>query len=148
MIVEQARHEGAYNEIVPFEGLVYRRRLVDAPGDRFEIFDVEDPRIEIAIPPNNVKGMVIQDVFAQPVADLDAHFKFPAFGVCLQFLRDANIALAIGSMLKQLAKVIAVTLGWLDLGGVLDCKESRFIAINMHLPSCCKWDHDVIAFAE
>src|ERR1700681_4231717 len=41
VIVQFARHEGTDHEIWPLEGLVYGRRLVDAPGNRLEVGDIE-----------------------------------------------------------------------------------------------------------
>ena len=60
---------------------------MDSSRDGLEVFDVEDPWIEIAVPADDIEGMVIQNVFAQSIAHFDADFKFAAFGVCFQFLR-------------------------------------------------------------
>jgi tungstate transport system substrate-binding protein len=82
------------------------------------------------------------------IADLDADFKFTAFSVSFQILRQADITLRIRRMFEQLTEVIAIALGRLDLRRIFDRKEARFIAVDMHLPGCSKWDDDVIAFAE
>ena len=43
VVIELARHERADDEVRSLEGLVHRRWLVDPPGDRFEIADIERP---------------------------------------------------------------------------------------------------------
>jgi hypothetical protein len=58
VVVELAWHEGAHDVVAAGEGLVDRRRLVDATGDRLEIADVEDVRVQVAVPADDVEGMV------------------------------------------------------------------------------------------
>jgi hypothetical protein len=95
---------------VALEGLVDGRRLVDTPGDRLEISDVEDPRIEIAVPADHVEGMVVEHVTGEPVADLDAHLELAPLGVGLQLLRGADIALTVGAC-SVIARDVAIALG-------------------------------------
>src|SRR5690625_2908531 len=57
MIVDFTRHEIADHEIISLKHLMYRRRLVDAAGDRFEIGDVERVRIQAPVPAHHVEGM-------------------------------------------------------------------------------------------
>src|SRR6266576_4534934 len=53
--------ERANHESITLEGLMNRRRLVNAPDDRLEIADVERPWIEISVPANDVQRMVIEN---------------------------------------------------------------------------------------
>ena len=84
MIVEQAWHERADHEVMSLEGLVDRRWLVDASGDGFEILDVENPWIQVTIPADYVKGMVIEYVTGDPVTHLHADFKLSPFRMRFQ----------------------------------------------------------------
>ena len=88
---------------------------MNAACDRFKIFDVEYPRIKIAIPANDIKGMVIQNMFAQSIPHFDMHFKLAALCVGLQIFRQANVALGIRGVFQHLTKFIAVTFWRLDL---------------------------------
>ena len=111
VIIEQARHEGAYHEIVPLESLVHRRGLVDPPGDRLEVVDAEDPGIQITIPANHVERVVVQDVPGEAVAHFHPHLEFAPLGVRLQLLRRANVALAVRGVLEKLPVLIPVAGG-------------------------------------
>src|SRR6185503_16879412 len=128
--------------------LMYRRRLMDAPRDGFIVFNVEDPRVKIAIPAHYVEGMIIQDVFTQSVTDLDARFELAALGMRFQIFRWTDVAFAVGRMLEHLAELIAISLGRLDLRWILNREEPRFVAVDVHLPGRAKGNDDVIALAE
>src|SRR6266540_5034288 len=130
------------------EGLMDRRRLMDASRDWLKVFDVEDPRIKITIPANDIERMVIQDMLSKPVAYLDAHFKIAAFSMCLKLFRRANVALRVWRMFEQLTEFVSIAFRGFDLRGVLDCKKACLLTIKLHLPSCPKGNHDVVAFAE
>src|SRR5258705_581834 len=56
-----ARTERADDEPISLKSLVYRRRLVNASDDRLEVVDVECPRIEVAVPADDIQRMVIED---------------------------------------------------------------------------------------
>ena len=58
VVVEQARHERADDEVRPLEGLVHRRRLVQPAGDRLEVVDGERVRVEAAVPADHVERVV------------------------------------------------------------------------------------------
>ena len=57
MEVELARNEGADDEVWALEGLMHGGWLVDTPGDWFEVGNVEDPGIFVAIPAYDVAGV-------------------------------------------------------------------------------------------
>jgi len=49
----------ADDKVVRLEGLMRRRRLVQAAGDRLEVGDVQRPRIQEAVPTDNVKRVIV-----------------------------------------------------------------------------------------
>src|SRR5690349_23266025 len=90
VIVKQSRYERADHKVMCLEGLMHRRRLMDSSGDRLEVFNVEDPWVEIAIPTHHVERMVIQKMLAKSVPYLDANFKFAALGMSFKLFGQAN----------------------------------------------------------
>src|SRR5688500_11050388 len=111
MIVKHAWHERANNKVMSLKCLMRGRRLMDASGDGFEVFDVEDPWIEIAIPADDIKRMKVQHMFTQSIPDFNTYFKFAALGVSLQFFGNANIALGIGCVFKHLTELVSIAFG-------------------------------------
>src|SRR5262249_14364133 len=67
--VQLAWTEGADHEVLPLEGLVRGGRLVDPPGDRLEVVDRERPRVEEAVPADDVERGVVEDVVLVAPAD-------------------------------------------------------------------------------
>src|SRR6476620_2241120 len=124
------------------EGLMHGRWLMDASCNWFEVLDVENPGIEIAIPADDVKGVVIQNMFTEPVAHFDAYLKFAALGVRFKLFRQANVALRVGGVFEHLGEFIPITLRGFDLGWILDGKKTRLLAIQLHLPGGPKGDHN------
>ena len=59
VIVVLARHEGTDHEVMRLERLVDGRRLVDSPRYRLEISNVKDVRVEVAVPANDIEGVVV-----------------------------------------------------------------------------------------
>ena len=96
MVVEQPRHEGADYEARPVEGLVHRRRLVDAPGDRLEVLDVEGVGPQMAVPADNVQRVVLIDQTGDHPARLDSHLEFAGLVVGRQLVGRTDVALAVG----------------------------------------------------
>src|SRR3712207_7310039 len=58
---------------LPYTTLCRSRRLVDPAGDRLEVGDVEGPRVEVAVPADDVERVVRVDVPgpAAPVLHVD-----------------------------------------------------------------------------
>jgi hypothetical protein len=115
VVVEQARHERADHEVISLEGLVNGRRLVQAAGDRLEVVDTEGPWIEVAIPTDDIEGVVVEEMAGDAVAHLDAHFELAALGEGLQLFWGTEIAFAVRGMLEQLTIAVAVAVRGLDL---------------------------------
>src|ERR1700736_627357 len=99
VIVQLARHKRADDEIGTLEGLVYGWRLVDTPGDRLKVANVEDPGIFTDIPSDYIYGMEVIPITGDGVAYFHSHFELATLGMRFEFLRKANIALAVGRML-------------------------------------------------
>ncbi len=71
VVVELARAERADHEVLALEGLVHRRRHVDAAGDRLEVVGVERVRVDVAVPADDVERVVVEDVVLVAVAHAD-----------------------------------------------------------------------------
>ena len=71
--VVEPRHERADDEAGAGERLVHRRRLVEAPDDRLEVVDAQRPRVHVAVPADDVEGMVAVDVTGEPGAGAHEH---------------------------------------------------------------------------
>src|SRR5689334_10496918 len=59
--VVRARTERTHHEAVAFEGLMHRWRLMHSTNDRLEVVDVERPRIEVAVPADDVEWVVVEN---------------------------------------------------------------------------------------
>ena len=71
--VVQPGHERADDEAVPGEGLVHRRRLVEGADDRCEVVDAQRPRVDVAVPADDVEGMLAVHVAGEPGARAHEH---------------------------------------------------------------------------
>ena len=121
-----------------------RRRLVDPPGDGLEILDVEDPRIQEAVPAHHVERMEVEVVGRQLIARLDAHLELPALHVRLEPLRTADVALAVGRVLEQLPVLVPVAPRRLDLGHRFDDQEALVAGVHHHaVGGAARQDHVV-----
>ena len=99
MIVQLARHKRADDEIGTLEGLVYGRRLVNTPGDRLKVINIEDPGIFAAIPADRIDRVEVIPVTRDYVAHFHPHLELSALGVRFKLLGTADIALAVGRVL-------------------------------------------------
>src|SRR5438552_9815752 len=61
MEVVRAGAERADDKPIALESLVHGRRLVNASDDRLEIVDVERPRVEVAVPADDIERVMIED---------------------------------------------------------------------------------------
>ena len=106
--VVRARAERADHEAVALERLVHRRRLVDAPDDRLEVVDVERPRIEVAVPADDIERMMIEHQLVDRVVLLDQDRELALLVARLELLRPADVALRERRALEQLPVLVAV----------------------------------------
>ena len=72
---------------------------MNTSGDWLEVGDIQDPGIGTAVPADGVDRVEVVPVAGNQVADFDAYFVVAALGMCDQFCRAADVALAIGRML-------------------------------------------------
>ncbi len=98
-----------------FEGLMHRRWLMDAPCDGFEVVDVERPGVDIAVPADDIKRVMLVVVGVDAPALVDTHLKVAQLGVSLQRFGHADVALAVGRMLHRLPIFVAVAARRLNL---------------------------------
>ena len=98
----------------PLEGLVRRRRHVDPPGDRLEVTDVERPRIDVAVPADDVERVVVEHVGLEAVLDPELDDVLAAVRVRLELDWRMQVAVVVGSVLEQLAVLVPVAARDLD----------------------------------
>ena len=115
--------ERADHEAVALEGLVHRRRLVDAADDRLEVVDVEDPGIEVAVPADHVERMVVEHQLVDRVVLLDQEREIALLVVRPELQRTPDVALGVGRAFEQLAELVAVALGEADVPAALEDQE-------------------------
>ena len=115
--------EAAHHEPVALKGLVHWRRLVDAPDDRLEVVDVEGPRIEVSVPAHHVEGVVVEDDLVEAVVLLHQNRKVSPLVVDSEQARPADVALAVGRALDELAELVAVPLGPADVPAALEDQQ-------------------------
>src|SRR5690242_14614368 len=112
---------------------MHRRRLVHASHNRFEVVDVERPRIEIPIPSDDVERMMIENELIQPVVLLHEEPKVAHFVVCPERDRPADVALRVGCSLLQLAELIAISLRPPHVSAALHDEELWVIPLHVEL---------------
>src|SRR5512143_1734773 len=81
-----------------------------ASDDRLEVVDVERPRIEVPIPPDDVEWMVIENELVHSVILFDQEPEVAHLVVRVELQRPANVALRIWRALLQLSELIAIAL--------------------------------------
>ena len=146
VVVELAGHERADHEVARRERLVDRGRLVDAPGDRLEVRDVEGERPQVAVPAHDVERVGGDVVGRVPSTRPDDDRPVALVRARLAELGDADVALRVRRMLQQLAVVVAVPLGRLDLGRALEVQHPLGDArVGVQPPGRPDRQHEVVA---
>src|SRR3954469_16696277 len=112
--VELARAERADDEVLPLEGLVRGRRLVDSARDRLEVVDRERPWVEVAVPADDVEGVVVEDVRLVAAADANLDRELALLAVRAQLRRRMDVAVVVGRALQELPVLVPVAAGYLD----------------------------------
>ncbi len=115
MVVDLARHEIADDEVVAFERLVRRRRLVNAAGDGLVVVDGERVRVQAAVPADHVERVRGHDITgaddAVRRAVLDKHLDLGLeVGDLDERGRSVQVALAERGVLEELTEPREVTL--------------------------------------
>ena len=144
------------------EDLVHGRRLVDAAGDRLEVAHVEDVRVEAAVPADDVERVERQRVdraddatrAVATVLDVDLGLLVGARADVLgeeRTVRLAQVALAVGGVLEELAVLAEIALGRRDVAVRLDAvRPQRLVAGDLGEPPVRRRprDDDVVALAD
>src|SRR6266849_620128 len=148
MIIQFTRYKGTDYEVWPLEGLMYWRRLVDAPGDGLKVANIEDPGILAAIPAHGINGMEVKPVTRDHVGHLDTDLVIASFDVRYKLFRPANVAFAVGGVLQHLAVLIKITARWLDSAMGFNRQEACSGAIGSDLESEGRppRNNDVVSF--
>ena len=91
-----------------FEVLMNRRRLMNATGNWFKIFDIEFIRIKITVPANDIKRMCGINEIGNLIFffDFDKKIAFFIFGFYKSW--RYNIAFTERRMFQQLTKLVTV----------------------------------------
>ena len=142
--VELARTERADHEVAPGEGLVRRRRLVDAARDRLEIVDRERPRIEIAVPADDVERVIVEQVGLVPVADAHLDRELAALTVRVQLRGRVDVPVVVRGALHDLAVLVAVAARDLDQAGGFE-DQVPLLTFRPEAVRRAARNHDVVA---
>src|SRR5690606_18185756 len=148
MIIVHARHKRTHYKVMAFEGLMYRWRQVNSSGDRFKIVNRKNVRIAETIPANGIKRMCGIDKRINNVFLLYHHGKLTGFIMCLQVLRFAEIAFAVGAVFFKLTKLIAVAFRCLNSTERVNYQQTVFRSVEVQLKKCASRDNDIITIAK
>src|SRR4051794_18716938 len=143
--VELPRAERADHEVPAGEGLVGRRRLVDAAGDRLEVVDRERPRVEVAVPADDVERVVVDDVGLVAAADADLDRVLAVLAHRVQLGRWVDVAVVVRRALHQLAVLVPVAARDLDQPRRLE-DEIPLRALGLEAVRRAARHHDIVAF--
>src|SRR5690625_697351 len=125
VVVDLAGHEVAHHEVLPLEHLVHRGRLVHTAGDRLEVVDIEDVRVQTPVPADHVERVLRHDVHR---ADQTTRTVATVFDVDLdvglidsdRFPRYPQVSFTVRRVLEQLAIAGEVAPGRSNVAGRLD----------------------------
>src|SRR5262245_42082143 len=84
--------------------------LVDSTDDRLEIVDAENPRIEVAIPADDVEWMVVEDQLVDRVVLLHKEPEVAFLVVRPELAGTPDVALAERGALEKLTELVAIPL--------------------------------------
>src|SRR5579875_1639722 len=126
---------------------MHGRWLVDTPGNRLKIADIENPGILVTVPAHDIAGMEVIEVAGDAIANFQAHLELAALGMRLQFFGTTNVAFAVGRMLQHLPVLIEIAARRLDGAVCLDGQETVLRAIAGEAESIggAARDDDVVA---
>src|SRR5689334_23703564 len=93
-------------------------------NSRLEIMDVEDPRVVVPIPADNIERMVVQNELSQAVLFLNDKRKLARLVVRCEYLRAPDVALGIRSALQQLSMLVPVSLRCANVAGAFNDQKS------------------------
>ena len=118
---------------------------MDTSGDRLEVVHRERPRIEVAVPSDDVEGVVVEDVGLIAAPDAHLHWELALVAVRVQHLRRMDVAVVVGSTLEHLAVLVAIAARDLDLPRRLD-DQVALLAVWREAVGRPARDDDVVTF--
>src|SRR5687767_9924835 len=116
--------------------------------DGLEVVDVERPRVEVAVPPDDIEGMMVEHDLVQSIVLLH-HQRIFAFLVERREVRGAaDVALRIWRALLQLTELIAIALRPTNVSTAFE-HEELVVDLRVHLEAVedPAMDDEVIALA-
>src|SRR5579875_3536830 len=128
--VERPGDEAAHDEAGALEGLVDRRRLVDAAHYRLEVADRQGERPRAAVPPDDVEGVVGVAVTGPPGAGAHQHGGRSVVLGDERALGWPDVSFGKRCPFSQLAPARQVAPGHRDVAGRLD--DERFNTSREH----------------
>jgi hypothetical protein len=147
--IEGSRHEVAQRQPLVGEQQVRRRREVDAPNPGVEVAQVDGEGKEMAVPADDVEGMAREHLLEGASPGLQNEPKLPPLVARRPELRNAQIALAVGRGLDELARAVAVVRG--DLEGLIAFDDEELVALEAFegdLVGRAPRDHELVALRE
>src|SRR6478672_7490655 len=129
------RAERADHEAIALERLMDRRGLMDPTNDRLEVVDAEDPRIEVAIPTNDVEWVMIEDQLVQRTVLLHENPEVALLVVRPELDGTSNVPLTVRRSLEQLTEFVAVAFGPADVSARLEDEQLRLLSTVVELPA-------------
>src|SRR5690242_17799258 len=112
---------------------MYRRRLMYTPDDRLEIVNIEGPGIEVAVPANDVEGMMVEYKLVQAIVLLHEKTKVAHLVVRFELDWPANVALRVGRALLELTELVAIPLRPSDVPAALHDEEFWLLLFHVEL---------------
>src|SRR3954463_13778198 len=89
---------------------MHRRRRGAPPDDRLEVADVERPRVEVAVPADDVEWMMVENELVDAVVLLDEELEVAHLVVRVEDERTPDVSLRIRCAFLQLAELVAIPL--------------------------------------
>ena len=148
VVVIQPWAEAAKHKVVGFEGLVYRRWLVQSSGDGFEVMDGKTPREMVAVPAHEIERVRAVRIGVHPSIFFYHHVEIALLIVCLQVARQFHVALAEGSVFHQLAVLVPVPLRCPHGTERFDDEQPVLLGFEIHLVDDSSGYQQVIAVLE
>src|SRR5438132_14118825 len=111
---------------------MYWWRLMDPAGEGFEIVDVKDPWIEVAVPADYIKRMKVEGVRHQGIVDLHPHLEFSLLVMNGKFLGFSKVAIGIGGQLHQLSVIIPIPSRYLNRTRSLGYQEPALLRVHRY----------------
>src|SRR5829696_5809000 len=147
--VEHPRRERADHEVRALEGLVRRRRQVKASGARLEVVSVERVRPDVAVPPDDVERMPVEQVVLEAVPHANGDRELAGVVERLELHGRAEVPLRERRVLEQLAIAVAIAVRGLDLAGGVEADPELLLPVRQ-LPRVGRAprDDDVVALAK